>query len=278
MTLKRSNYISNFSAFRSNNTGKNTRDDEPSTCKELNDLGHTLNGFYVLRAPENKPKAASNIFEIVFCQFQKSLFYDPESKQTNEKLSSLLLLKNLHTYYVLTYSVVYYLIVTEKRYNNSMIKSFPVKEFNEFTTSSSIQKKNNDDKKRIVFNVQRNSSYFLNGIVPFEVERLNIGGGMNYKKGIFTAPVSGVYYFAFKGMKSWDSVGLSIHLRVNKKEVARGYTKAVGYVIVENVNIIATLRIRKGDRVDLIKHEGELADSQTEFDTQFIGWLLSEDE
>jgi len=61
----------------------NKKDSEPSTCKELNDLGHTLNGFYVLRAPENNPKAASNIFEIVFCQFQKSLFYDPESKQIN---------------------------------------------------------------------------------------------------------------------------------------------------------------------------------------------------
>lgn len=161
-----------------------------------------------------------------------------------------------------TYSVIYYLIVTEKRYTNSIIKSSPGKESNEVITSSSIQKKNSD-KKRIVFNVQRHSSYFLNGVVPFEIERLNIGGGMDYKKGIFTAPVSGIYYFAFKGMKSWDSITLSVHLRVNTKEVARGYTKAVGYVIVENVNIIATLRIMKGDRVDLIKHEGELADSKT---------------
>ena len=71
-------------AFRSNNTGKNTRDEEPSTCRELNDLGHTLNGFYVLRALESNSKAVgSKTFEIVFCQFQKTFFYDPQSKLLN---------------------------------------------------------------------------------------------------------------------------------------------------------------------------------------------------
>lgn len=101
---------------------------------------------------------------------------------------------------------------------------------------------------------------------------------MDYKKGIFTAPVGGIYYFAFKGMKTWDSLILSVHLRVNGNEVARAYTYTISYSATGNVNLIATLKIKKGDRVDLVKHEGQLADSYTEYDTQFIGWLLSEDE
>jgi len=56
----------------------------------------------------------------------------------------------------------------------------------------------------------------------------------------------------------------------------RGSTSALEWTT--RSNLIATLKIKKGDRVDLVKHEGELADSQTEFDTQFIGWLLSEEE
>jgi C1q-related factor len=43
----------------------------------------------------------------------------------------------------------------------------------------------------VYFYVQRNASYSLNGTtIPFNIERLNVGGGMNITSGIFTAPAA----------------------------------------------------------------------------------------
>ncbi len=56
------------------------------------------------------------------------------------------------------------------------------------------------------FYVQRRSqfaasnNYFQN--IPFQVERLNIGGAMDLTSGVFTAPKAGIYEF-FCGEKCW---------------------------------------------------------------------------
>ncbi len=56
--------------------------------------------------------------------------------------------------------------------------------------------------------------------MTFEIERLNVGGGMNFKSGIFTVPVSGLYHFEFSGLKSDDNVSwLAVSLEVNGKNV-----------------------------------------------------------
>ena len=97
-----------------------------------------------------------------------------------------------------------------------------------------------------------------NGIMLFDVVRLNLGGALNAKTGIFTAPRPGVYQFAFKGMKSTlfiDSV--VIHLRVNNVKSSTAFCNAgIGTSIPVSFHFL--LKLAKGDRVDLYKTSGQL--------------------
>ena len=55
----------------------------------------------------------------------------------------------------------------------------------------------------VYFYVGRNSPYpTTKTAIPYEVERLNIGGAMNLASGVFTAPVSGRYQFNFVAQKN----------------------------------------------------------------------------
>ena len=48
------------------------------------------------------------------------------------------------------------------------------------------------------FYVQRSTPFTQqNAIIPYNFERLNVGGAMNIKTGVFTAPRNGTYHFAF---------------------------------------------------------------------------------
>ncbi len=42
----------------------------PTSCKDLNQLGHTLNGIYLIKTNRSKSATKSKIINAVFCDFQ----------------------------------------------------------------------------------------------------------------------------------------------------------------------------------------------------------------
>ena len=69
----------------------------------------------------------------------------------------------------------------------------------------------------VYFYVQRSDRFYTTGIIPFEIERLNIGGAMNLKSGKFTVPRNGTYAFSFTGLAGFSSSSSSVHLFVEMR-------------------------------------------------------------
>jgi hypothetical protein len=57
----------------------------------------------------------------------------------------------------------------------------------------------------VYFYVQRNSSFFACGIIPFNSTVVNEGNAMDFTSGIFTAPQPGIYFFSFSGHAKFES-------------------------------------------------------------------------
>ena len=69
----------------------------------------------------------------------------------------------------------------------------------------------------VYFYVQRSDRFYTTGIIPFEIERLNIGGAMNLKSGKFTVPRNGTYAFSFTGLAGFSSSSSIVHLFVEMR-------------------------------------------------------------
>lgn len=78
----------------------------------------------------------------------------------------------------------------------------------------------------VIFNVNRQTSFKGSGIVTYSGIGVNLGNGMSASDGIFTAPVSGTYYFHFQGV-AYISKGGSIftYLTHNETRVACAFKK-----------------------------------------------------
>ena len=122
----------------------------------------------------------------------------------------------------------------------------------------------------------RTNVYGTGSIIPFQVEHLNVGGGMNLTTGIFTVPVDGIYHFEYSGMKDSSANKLIIQLQINGTAVGRAETNPFATGSGDSLSLTVSLRLKKYDRVNLFNEYGVLYDYET-FHTQFTGWLVEED-
>ncbi|EFX82394.1 hypothetical protein DAPPUDRAFT_241345 [Daphnia pulex] len=141
----------------------------------------------------------------------------------------------------------------------------------------------------VYFYVQKGTNFNLtNTPIPFERVMNNVGNAMNIDTGIFTAPVTGTYFFAVSGMVVFPftdapttrrEIGLALYSNGNEIGLALsdevGTTEQFGTYDMES-----TLNLKSGDQVWLaIKYKS--ADTYV-FDNfqhhnHFTGWLLQQD-
>jgi len=108
------------------------------------------------------------------------------------------------------------------------------------------------------------------------VERLNVGGAMDVARGIFTAPVPGIYHFEFSGMKDKSVSFVAISLQVNGVTVAMGNNQLNSPGTYERISLTASLRLKPNDRVYLFPGGGALFDDNGHHN-HFTGSLVEED-
>jgi len=136
--------------------------------------------------------------------------------------------------------------------------------------------------KSVHFFVQRTKSgnfATVNAVVPFDTQLLNEGDAMDLATGVFTAPVNGIYYFDFKGMKYTDTDPIYVYLQVNGVSIGAAFaTNLPDYLALSGIS--ASLRLKVGDQVTLQKTSGTLHDSGLSGPlyhyTFFTGWLVEE--
>jgi len=132
------------------------------------------------------------------------------------------------------------------------------------------------------FVVRQSSWSTLNVPMKFDVEKLNLGGGMNIGSGVFTVPKAGIYTFSFQGTAdgvSTDSTGLcKMSLQRNGTNVVMGDThvsSSSGGSLT--VSVHAALKLNAGDQITIVLAVGRVFGTTSYYTTQFTGSLLEEE-
>ena len=91
--------------------------------------------------------------------------------------------------------------------------------------------------------------------IPFEIEKLNIGGAVDLATGTFTAPRSGTYYLSFTGLAEFPASNEFAHLEIrfylNGIRMGTGHTSkasATDYQFSQ-LTLQSTLNLREGDQI-----------------------------
>ncbi|EFX82173.1 hypothetical protein DAPPUDRAFT_101617 [Daphnia pulex] len=115
--------------------------------------------------------------------------------------------------------------------------------------------------------------------ISFDSIKLNVGTALNTATGIFVAPTTGKYYFAFSGIS--DS---GVKARVLMQTAKTGTTdwilvgEGYGDTTFKTFSIHATLELVKGDQVRLYLLEGRIHEAVSHNYFNYVGWLVEENE
>ena len=135
----------------------------------------------------------------------------------------------------------------------------------------------------VYFYVQRKDNFSTEETpIPFDLERLNVGGAMNLESGIFTAPRDGIYSFSFVGLvvfpKSSSYVYLGVTMYLNGRMIGLGWAdESTDDDQSETLSLQSTLNLQKGDKIWLqinVMTTGAYLYGGSF--THFSGWLLEE--
>jgi C1q domain len=130
----------------------------------------------------------------------------------------------------------------------------------------------------VYFYAQKNSSYSAQGPIPFEVAVVNIGDALDLESGMFTAPVSGVYFFSFDAYS--NSGEGHIHLQKNGVNVGQSYDYnrgAYGGSPSQQLHLASILQLDAGDEIEVHLASGRIYEDGNSHYTHFTGMLLSDD-
>jgi hypothetical protein len=131
----------------------------------------------------------------------------------------------------------------------------------------------------VYFHAQSTTSFSIfNKEISYNLIRMNVGNAMS-SSGLFVAPKSGKYFFAFSGLSSKD-----LHVRVEfqmKTGVNWNWIK-IGQVFgqknYQTLTIQNILQLGRGDQIRLLLQAGVLfSDTPHGPLTSFSGWLMEED-
>lgn len=130
--------------------------------------------------------------------------------------------------------------------------------------------------KIVHFYVQRNTSFSTNSIIPFELERLNVGGAIDLETGVFTAPVDGIYHFEFSGVKHKSANYFYVFLQLNGDNVGFAMTHQFTGSY-DSVSLTASFRLKTKDLVNMYSYGASVLFDDGNQQTHFTGWLAEED-
>ena len=123
-------------------------------------------------------------------------------------------------------------------------------------------------------------------VVKFEEEIINFGESFNLIESVFIAPKEGIYEFIFNGYNKGNNKepALKVSLRLNGKVVVNSLAEELvgdhpnGPDPVHSnrcpISIHSLLKMKKGDRVDVISSQGTLHHHDSKYPIHFSGMLL----